>query len=156
MKKFDFIKVYLSPFKPPIPKFYIGRMAIGTPYFYPRRWVRTKGEQKYKAVPKKIGFDFIGLGWKVKWDEYRFEWAPIWSFVFFGLQVAVMFRAIEENHFWECWLYYQDTDKSMTIAKRIKSAMERYPCIWISHSLTTKKKICYWDIILKRKWKQQK
>ena len=82
MKKFTFLRVLFSPFKPFKLNWYCGRIAIGTPYFYPRRWV------KGKPVPKKIGFDSVRLGWKTKWrdDDYRFEWAPIWSFVFFKWQ----------------------------------------------------------------------
>jgi hypothetical protein len=44
MKDFRYLKAYFSPFKPLKPKFYIGKTAIGTPYFYPRKWV--------KATPK--------------------------------------------------------------------------------------------------------
>ena len=32
MNNFTFLKVYNSPFKPFIPKLYIGRMTIGVPY----------------------------------------------------------------------------------------------------------------------------
>ena len=41
------------------------------------------------AVPRKIGFDFVGLGWKTKWSskDIRFEWSPLISFVFFGTNV---------------------------------------------------------------------
>jgi len=39
MKRFEYIKAFNSPFKRPKLKWYFGKIAIGTPYFYPRRWV---------------------------------------------------------------------------------------------------------------------
>ena len=44
-------------------------------------------------VPLKVGFSMCGLGWKTKWDQYDFrhEWNPIISFVFFGYQIAATF-----------------------------------------------------------------
>ena len=93
MNKFTFLKVYNSPFKPFLPKLYIGKVAIGVPYFYPR---------------KKVGFNFVGLGYKTKWSatDYRFEWNPVWSFVFYKWQIALIFEPIECHHYWEAWLYY--------------------------------------------------
>jgi hypothetical protein len=35
----NWLKVLNSPFKPFRIKFYIGKTAIGVPYFYPRKWV---------------------------------------------------------------------------------------------------------------------
>ena len=89
-----YIKYFFSPFKPLKLKWYIGEIAIGTPYFFPRKWVKfTKLDvenaakkafedpkkikqtmeewcehfQNYqKPVRKKIGFDFVELGWKTK------------------------------------------------------------------------------------------
>ena len=150
INQFNWIKVYLSPFKPPIPKLYIGKVAIGVPYFYPR--VINKKTNIFE--PKKIGFDFIGLGWKTKWGntDYRFEWAPVWSFVFFGYQIAVTFIAPEPYHYWECWLYYSRHTNGKT-KDRIKQARKEFPCIWTTHySGGEKKTTCYWDIILKDKY----
>lgn len=186
IKKFDFLKVYNSPFKPLKLKFYIGEIAIGTPYFFPRRWVKlTKKEAIQKAlekkisdsitdkemrdkvfkasvesysrwtkpVPKIIGFDFVGMGWKTKWDNYRFEWSPVWSFVFFKWQIAITFVAPELDHYWECWLYYdKETDKTKTPKERIEEARNRYPCNWERSYNGVKEKICYWDLILKNKY----
>jgi hypothetical protein len=53
-KDFEWMKVYFSPFKPPIPKFYIGKVAIGTPYFYPRVWVKATPEKARKAALEQI------------------------------------------------------------------------------------------------------
>lgn len=84
MGKFTFLKTYFSPFKTLKCKWYFGKVAVGTPLFYPRKW-KSSGDGMMKPVPKRIGFDFVGLGWKTKWseDDFRFEWAPVWSFVFF-------------------------------------------------------------------------
>jgi len=75
------------------------------------------------ATPKKIGFDFVDLGYKTKWTDtdYRFEWSPRLSFVFFGYQFAITVTAPERDHYWEAWLYYENhTDKSLTKEERIE------------------------------------
>lgn len=157
MNKFTFLKVYFSPFKIIKPIFYIGKIRYGTPYFYPRRWVENKETGYFNAVPKKIGFDFIDLGWKTKWyaDDYRHEWNPIWSFVFLKWQIAIIFHPIvDASHYWECWLYYsRNTDKTKSTKERIKDARDEFPCIWESFSSSSgKETICYWDKVLKEKY----
>jgi hypothetical protein len=154
MSKLNFLKTYFSPFKPLKLSWYFGKTAIGTPYFLPRRWVRDKTREGFSiAVPKKIGFDFVGLGWKTKWEatDYRFEWSPMLSFVFFGYQVTVTFVAPELDHYWECWLYYErNTDKSKPAKDRILQAKKEFPCIWTSWNKDgTKKTTDYWNLILK-------
>ena len=135
MNKFTFLKVFWSPFKRPKVKLYIGKVALGTPIFYPRRLVKlTKDEVKAKVrekvkkymensseyitasmcgkiiestensrkfIPKKIGFDFVGLGLKSKWSDtdYRFEWGLIWWFVFFTWQIAITFEVTSLYHY---------------------------------------------------------
>jgi hypothetical protein len=158
IKDLDFLRTYNSPFKRLKLKWYFGKVAIGTPYFLPRKWVKAtpkrineavlrfiEKEKNYNKmnpdytrvikpyaelyeerknysypVPKKIGFDFTRLGWKTKWssDDYRFEWSPSISFVFFKWQVVVTFIAPETHHY---------------------------------NNIETK--ICYWDLILKNKYK---
>lgn len=158
MNKFTFLKVYLSPFKTIIPTFYIGKIRYGVPYFYPRKWIKNKDKKGYLiAVPKKIGFDFVDLGWKTKWEDndYRHEWNPIWSFVFFKWQIAVIFiPKVDNSNYWECWLYYsRNTDKTKSAEERIKQAREGFPCIWTSYYGNDKEEtICYWDKILKNKY----
>lgn len=145
----NFLKIYFSPFKPPRLKWYVGKVAIGTPYFFPRRWIGLK------AVPKKIGFDFVGLGWKTKWrsDDYRMEWDPVFSFVFFDWQIALKFLAPSDEcdpHYWECWLFYErETDKYSSTKERIQQARKGFPCVWIRGD---EEKVCYWDLILKNKY----
>lgn len=155
-RKFDFLRTYNSPFKPLKLKWYFGKTAIGTPFFLPRVWKEVKEKPGYRtAVPRKLGFDFVPLGWKVKWtdSDYRFEWSPVWSFVFFGYQIAVTFVAPEVDHYWECWLYYtKDTDKTKNTKQRIEQAREGFPCVWTTSRYGSKQDVCYWDLILKNKW----
>jgi len=133
----------------------MGKVAIGTPYFLPRRWVDNPDKPGHqKAIPKQIGFDWVTLGWKTKYDEFRFEWAPVLSFVFLKWQIAVIIKAQHENHYWECWLAYElDTDHSLPKKERLKLARERHPCIWSSHKNGTKTVTNYWNEVLKNKWK---
>ncbi len=156
IRTFTFLRTYLSPFKPIFPRFYIGRIRIGTPYFFPRKWRKNPEKPGYlKAIPKKMGFDFVSLGWKTKWEDwdYRYEWSPIWSFVFFKWQIAIMFVPIEANHYWTCWLaYYKNTNVNLSPVERIKQARELFPCIWSRWDKEGKTEICYWDLILKNKY----
>lgn len=153
--KFEWLRTYFSPFKPIKPQFYIGRTAVGTPYFYPRKWVKNKEKEGYlKAIPRKIGFDFVGLGWKTKWErtDYRYEWSPVWSFVFFKWQIALMFVPKEPSHYWECWLYYS-RETSGDTKERLVVARKEFPCIWnVSERGKETREVCYWDVILKRKY----
>ena len=54
MNKLTFLKALISPFKPFKPKFYCGRIAVGTPYFYPRKWVKPTHEMAIEAAMKEI------------------------------------------------------------------------------------------------------
>lgn len=193
IKNFDFLKVYNSPFRKPRLKLYMGKVAIGTPYFLPRKWVKATPERATKAAlqeiddvikhnerssaykrtvksfddlfkekmrysypePKKIGFDFVSLGWKTKWSDtdYRFEWSPVWSFVFFKWQIVITFVVPERDHYWECWLCYtRNTDKNKSINERIEQARKEFPCNWTSTKDGVEEKICYWDLVLKPKY----
>ena len=195
IKDLDFLRVYNSPFKAPKLKWYCGKIALGTPYFYPRKWVKgtpklihdavlkhIEREKRYNelnpnyartiksydelyeerksysyAVTKKIGFDFVSLGWKTKWrsNDYRFEWSPVISFVFFKWQIAVSFIAPECHHYWECWLYYTRETKHLykkTIKERLDIARKKFPCTWTSYKNGIETEICYWDVILKNKY----
>ena len=155
IKDFDFLRAYNSPFKAPRLKWYCGKIALGTPYFFPRKWIKNPDKSGYlKAIPKKIGFDFVPLGWKTKWDSYRFEWSPMISFVFFKWQIAVTFVAPHADHYWESWLYYtRETDKSDNISNRLAQCKKEAPQTWTSHNSDgTKETIDYYKLILKKKW----
>ncbi len=185
-KQFIFLKALNSPFKPFKLKWYIGKVAIGVPYFFPRKWVdlnekeiEVKAQKKYdkldeefktkvtlehykqqykdtqKTTPKLIGFDFVGLGWKTKWSgtDYRFEYAPLISFVFFKWQIALMFIAPEPDHYWTSWLYYEyNTNKSFSKRKRIKQCQKEFPQNWTQYKNGNKETINYYKFILKEKY----
>ena len=194
LRNFEWMKVYFSPFKFFLPKLYVGKVAIGTSYFLPRRFVKATPERAHKATkefidreenynklnpkyartiksyeqifedkmkcsysePKTIGFDFVGLGWKTKWesDDYRHEWNPRWSFVLFGYQIALIFAPKNDCHYWESFLTYsRETNKSLSWAERVKDCRKRYPQIWTSHSDEGKITTNYWDVIIKQKYK---
>ena len=106
-------------------------------------------------ITKRIGFDFTELGWKTKWSakDIRFEWSPIWSFVFFGYQMAITWLAPNKDHYWECWLYYElYTDATKSKAERIAQCREEFPCVWISSKNGVEERIDYYDRILRKKY----
>lgn len=157
MNKFSYLKAFCSPFKRPKLKWYFGPVAIGTPYFFPRKAITDPDKPGYlKFVPKKIGFDFVSLGWKIKWTstDYRFEWAPVWSFVFFGKQIAVIFKAPEQDHYWEAWLYYENNTTG-TRQQRIDTCKTKFPMKWTRYSKDGERSVDYYDLILKTKYKQE-
>lgn len=187
-------KILNSPFKLPKLRFYVGKVAIGVPYFFPRRWVKATPKLAHEAtleyiesqenynknnpdyarkiksyeeiynerltceypMPKRIGFDFIGLGWKSKWSDtdYRFEWAPVASFVFFNWQIAVVVDAPEQDHYWTAWLYYtRNTDKTKSKKERVKQCIEGFPMIWkVWEKGGEPKSINYYEKVLKKKY----
>ena len=154
MNRFSFLKAYNSPFITPKIKFYFGKLQYGTPLFFPRKWVKSKKEGYLTAVPKKIGLDFVGLGWKTKYDSYRHEWNPIWSFVFFKWQFCIFFTVPHSSHYWESWLYFErNTDKSKSWKERITECKEKAPQIWTSYSKDKKETVDYYSLILKEKYK---
>ena len=190
------LKVLNSPFKPFSVKFYAGKTAIGVPYFYPRKWVKStpelrrkaaldkiKSEERYNKsnpkyareiksfeelyeeyknyrfpVPLKVGFSYCGLGWKTKWTstDFRHEWNPVLSFVFFGYQIALMVGFGERNAvdaYWESWLYYEyRTDKTKSKRERIEQCRKEAPQTWTWHKDGKKETIDYYEQILKSKY----
>ena len=70
----EFISYFNTPFVRPKLKFYIGKVAVGTPYFFPRRAIKDPDKPRYlKFIPKKIGFDIVKLGWKTKLSRSFFR-----------------------------------------------------------------------------------
>jgi len=110
------------------------------------------------AVPLTVGFSMCGLGWKTKWDEYDFrhEWNPIISFVFFGYQIAVTFYHPHHSHYWESWLCYEyRSDKKKSKRKRVNFCRRKSPQTWSSGSGEDKVITDYWDLILKPKYQKK-
>lgn len=170
----------------------MGKTAIGTPIFLPRKWIQATPKLAHEAtlnhiqetesfnernpdykrrvrdyqevyqeklkcsypIPLTIGFSSCGMGWKTKYDSYRHEWNPVWSFVCFGYQIALIFRPEHDMQFWESWLAYSmETDKSKSPKERIKQAREEFPCRWSSYSGDEKVTTDYWQLILKSRYK---
>ena len=103
------------------------------------------------AVPLKVGFSYCSLGWKTKWSytDYRHEWNPVLSFVFFGYQIALTFYSPYGSHYWESWLYYEyETDKTKSKRERIEQCRKEAPETWSSNDVVTD----YYELILKRKY----
>ena len=178
------LKILNSPFKPFKVSFYIGKIQIGIPYFYPRKWVKYNNQdiqkaiqehkanknkvlvsdaQLYdmyynykKAVPLKVGFSYCSLGWKTKYDDFRYEWGPVLSFVFFGYQIALMVGFRDRNavdHYWEAWLYYEySTDKTKSKRERIEQCRREAPETWRISRDGKEEVIDYYERILKPKY----
>lgn len=94
-------------------------------------------KMKYRfAVPLKVGFSYCSLGWKTKWTstDFRHEWNPILSFVFFGYQIAAIVSQKDSSHYWEAWLYYEyATDKTKSKRERIEQCRKEASQTWTSH-----------------------
>jgi len=180
-----------SPFRRLTLKVYAGKLAIGMPYFYPRKLVPVSeaeaieiaNEQcdKYDAkdigydyadelqkarrtrrfVPRRFGFDYIGLGYKTKWSntDYRFEWSPRLSFVCFRYQIVFTVvpklpKDVSIDYYWESWLYYNyNTDATKTPKERIAETREERPGMITSYRKDEgKTTYCVWDSILKSRY----
>jgi len=109
---------------------------------------------KYKFPrSKKIGTDLRDVGWKTKWSntDYRFEYAPVFSFVFFGLQFAIVFIAPEQHHYWEAFLYYHfNTDKLKSAEERVEQCRKEAPQTWKRHYQSKTETIDYYELILRK------
>lgn len=179
-----------SPFKPFKLKLYMGKVAVGVPYFLPRKWVkftekdiqdaiaRHKANKNYvqnlddklyemykgyqKPVTLKFGFNSCGLGWKTKWDsqDIRFEWSPVFSFVFFGYQIAITVIHEHPDHYWPAWLFYHlHTYKILSKEERLISCMYHFPLIYkswtkdpVTGNTTKETRINYYKHIVKKKY----
>lgn len=134
---FGFLRVLNSPLRPFRLKWYLGKIAIGHPYFLPRK--RTKNG--FKPI-RWFGFDNNTFGYKVKWDDLVFEWAPSWSFIFLGIQLNVSVVPpktkndflLADYSYWEAWLYYsQRTDKKLATVDRLWELFNIYSCEYICY-----------------------
>ena len=111
-----------------------------------------------KPVPLKVGFSSCGLGWKTKWDQYDFrhEWNPIISFVFFGYQIAMTVYHPHHSHYWESWLCYEyRSDKNKSKRKRVNFCRRKSPQTWSTGHGENKVVTDYWDLILKPKYRKK-
>jgi hypothetical protein len=153
MNKFRFLSVYNSPFVRPKIKLYWGKITVGVPYFLPRKLRKLNGENQW--VNKKFGFDFVGLGWKTKWDDddFRFEWNPMISFVFWKWQIVLSFVSENSDTYWEAWLYYElRTDKTKSKMERLAQCRVKFPITETTYEGNKKYVIDWYDFILKEKY----
>ena len=199
MKTFEWINILNSPFVRPRVNIYIGKVAVGTPYFLPRRLVKPTLRQAAERaleqivdaerfnernanntyrkrvptfleardevmrgrifVPRRFGFDFVRLGYKTKWSDtdYRFEWSPIWSFVFWKWQIAVTFTSPRgevgsNDAYWESWLYYAYNTKG-TRKERVEQLKEFNPGDATIYRDGVPQEVNYYDVVLKKKYR---
>lgn len=110
------------------------------------------------AVPLRFGFDSCSLGWKTKWTDtdFRFEYGPMLTFVFFGYQIAAMIKPpiAPPDPYWEIWLCYEyATDKTKSRRERIAECRKIMPQRWTQyHKDGTKETIDYYEQVLKPKY----
>ena len=107
-----------------------------------QEWIKKYTKSYTKPISiKYFGWNSCTLGWKTKWDNYRFEWAPCYSLVIFGKQLFVCVlpkmdkksddHAIRQDYSWEAWLTYNyRTDKSESKEYRLKDTIRQYSCTW--------------------------
>ena len=103
----------------------------------------------------KVGFSYCGLGWKTKWTntDFRYEWGPVLSFVFFGYQIALMVGHKDASHYWEAWLYYEyATDKTKSKRERIEQCRKEFNQTWTVSSMGKEEVVDYYQHILKTKY----
>ena len=109
-----------------------------------------------KFVPLKVGFSYCSLGWKTKWEptDYRFEWNPVFSFVFFGYQIALTIYHPHSDHYWSSWLYYEyNTDKTKSKQERVEQCRKEFPQQWRVYTRGDKDGVIdYYEYILKPKY----
>lgn len=167
-------KLLTSPFKIPNFRISLSKVKYGVPWFKPRKLVKMSWETAIKKSvdsgfkhppsyyrkrycepkPKRIGFDIVSLGYKYKFNSLRFEWNPMLSIVFFGLQFCIKVRPEHESQYWESWVYYhKHTDKTKSTRERIKQCREEAPQTWIS---SRDGRIDFYELILRDKWKTKK
>ena len=103
-----------------------------------KEWIKKYAKTHTKPIPiKYFGWQFTTLGWKTKWDDYRFEWSPSISIILFGKQlfIEILPKINIDKHmvaldcYWEAWLtYYYNTDKTKSRTERLIELKEKYNC----------------------------
>lgn len=133
--KFNWLGVLNSPLIGLKCEVYFGPIVRGTPYFLPRKRSKDGGMKPIKWFSMYI----VPLGWKTKWDEYRFEWNPAVGMVLLTRQfhieimpkIKVTDRITAVDSYWEAWLTYKYTDKKLSKKERMLKMFEEYSCTWI-------------------------
>ena len=91
-KQFMFLKALTSPFKPFKLKWYIGKIAIGTPYFFPRKWVdlnekeiEVKAQKKYDKLDEEFKTKVTLEHYKQQYKDTQKTTPKLIGFDFVGL-----------------------------------------------------------------------
>lgn len=153
--KMGWMKIFFSPFKSPTPFVHIGKIKVGVPYMLPRVWRTSKEDDKHMtATPRKFGFDIVSLGWKWKFDSVRHEWNPVWSFVIWKLQIAIIWHL--ECREWESYLEYEyNTNKEYTKLVRLLDSRRQNPNVWLTCKGEVRSREDYFIKSLKKRWKKR-
>jgi len=127
-----------------------------------KEWIKKYAKTHTKPIPiKYFGWQFTTLGWKTKWDDYRFEWSPSISIILFGKQlfIEILPKINIDKHmvaldcYWEAWLtYYYNTDKTKSRTERLIELKEKYNCTWGNKEDGY---VDYYPYILKEKYKNE-
>ena len=69
----------------------------------------------------------LDLGWKTKWDDYRYEFPPQFTIIAFGLSLSLTLHCPVKNefacddHYWEAILNHLYANKSGRLKETIES-----------------------------------
>ena len=110
-----------------------------------------------KPVDLKIGFSLCGLGYKLKWTDtdYRYEYGPVLSFVFFGYQIAIMIGHDHPDQYWCAWLYYENhTDKRLSKEERIKECIKEFPLTYTVYNKAGERSVNYYYEVLRPEYRK--
>jgi len=86
------------------------------------------------VVPKWLEFHVFNweLGWKTKYDDYRYEFPPQFTIVMFGISLSFTLHSPVEkecdDHYWESILNYC-ASKGKTEEERLRDAIQ-YTGVW--------------------------
>ena len=95
----------------------------------------------------KVFFKCTGLGWKSKYDSYRFEWPPYILFRFFKWQIRFVVgptELVSPDIYWESIL--EATDK--TDKRSFKEIIDSH--VWSDNKIPDKLDAFYYDLLTKK------
>jgi hypothetical protein len=108
----EIIKTFLglSVFKRPSIGFYFGKIRLGAPYFYPRKWVKNKDGSSKTVYVKWLWLQIVRLGFKSKWssEDIRYEWPPSIHIIICKLQIVFWLKHDNEDDYWKSIILYTD------------------------------------------------
>lgn len=113
------------------------RWVIGKYYWQFGDWIRMP----------KVFFKCMGLGWKSKYDSYRFEWPPYILFRFFKWQIRFVVgptELVSPDIYWESIL--EATDK--TDKRSFKEIIDSH--VWSDNKIPDKLDAFYYDLLTKK------